>query len=333
MSLQQIRVALIEPTWLHGDGTGDEAFAELASAHPNIRFQRAPYDGSVSRRPGDAVLAALTDADAALCLDFPADCIATALRLRWVQSVSAGIERLPLARFHDAGIVVTSAAGAAAPEIAEFVFARILEERKRLEDLAASARVHQWQPSYGSALSGSTIGLIGFGAINQRVAHLASAFDMRILVARRSAADSPLGVSRTFPLDELSQMLSHCEVLVAALPETDETVGLLSHKELAALPSGALLINVGRGSVLDEAALLDAVRAGRLRAALDVLTTEPPADDDPLWGTPGIRISAHCSSVPTATIHRVIRLFSENLHRLKRAEPLHNQQYPSLSGP
>lgn len=326
MSPRQVRVALIEPTWLHGDGTGAEVFAVLESEHPSIQFRRAPYDGAVSPQPGDEVLAALADADAALCLDFPADCIASAPRLRWVQSVSAGIERLPLARFSNAGIAVTNAAGAAAPEIAEFVFARVLEDRKRLGDLAASARARRWQPTYGSALSGSTIGLIGFGAINQRVAQLASAFGMRILVARRSAADRSPGVARTYPLDELSHMLRHCEVLVAAVPETDRTVGLLGREELAALPSGALLINVGRGSVLDEAALLDAVHAGRLRAALDVLATEPPADGDPLWDAPGVRISAHCSSVPTATIHRVTRLFSENLRRLERAEPLRNQQ-------
>lgn len=323
--------ALLYPGRLHADGAEGPALERLRARHPGVEFHRAPYDAEAALAAGSApsgltaeVVAALGRAEAVLCLDLPAPVLELAPRLRWVQSAATGVERLPLAALRAAGVVVSNAAGTAAPEIAEFVLARILEDRKRLPELAALAAERAWRPVYGAGLSGVPLGLVGFGAINRRVARLAAAFGMEVHVCRRRGGPPPEGVRRVHPLPELNTMLARCEIVVAALPETPETIGLLGREALAALPRGALLLNVGRGSAVDEPALLDALARGSLRAVLDVAAREPLPPGDPLWDAPGVRISAHCSSVPSAGVERVLELFGDGLSRWEAGEaPTH----------
>lgn len=328
------RVAVLYPGRLHADGVGDRSLERLQQRHPRVEFIRTTYDvrsaqtvGGVATEPDELLHGALAQADAVLCLDLPDHVLELAPRLRWVQSVATGIDTLPLRALRGAGVRLTNAAGTAAPEIAEFVLARILEHRKRLPELAALAANRDWVPLYGGPLTQLTLGLVGFGAINQQVAHLAGAFGMEVHVCRRNISELPVGVRQVYGADDLHVLLGRSDIVVSAVPEVPDTTALFDHAAFSAMREGTFFINVGRGSAVDESALMTAVQSGQLSgAALDVVGTEPLAADDTLWSVPGIRISAHCSSAPGVTIERVVDLFSENLRRLDAGMSLLNQK-------
>ncbi|WGX95535.1 NAD(P)-dependent oxidoreductase [Nocardioides sp. L-11A] len=266
------------------------------------------------------------DVRALSCLTLPAVDLRRLSGLRYVQAVSTGVEHLPVAELAAAGVRVCNAAGTAAGEIAEFVLARILADAKRLAQARDAQAERTWRPVYGEGLRGAELLLVGFGAINRAVADLAGAFGMTVRVARRTPAADPLpGVADQRGLGELAGLLAGARYVVCALPDVPGTTHLLDAAMIDALPDGALLVNVGRGSVLDESALAEACASGRIRAALDVATVEPLPPSSPLWSTPGIAISAHCASVPARALARAGDLFATNLCRLRDGVPLINQ--------
>lgn len=274
----------------------------------------------------DDELAALARIDVALAIDIPPAITSIAPDLRWVQSVGSGTAHLQAAGLEAAGVTLTSNGGANSIGIAEFVFGRLLESAKNFPAIAAAQAEHRWEALYGNQVSGQTIGLIGFGAINQAVAARASAFGMRVLAVRRSPdADSGPHVDRVFAQSDLHEMLDECDAVVAAVPETPETVGMMDADAFAAMRRGAFFANVGRGTLLDEAALIAALESGQVgAAALDVTHVEPLPVDDPLWGAPNLRISGHCSTAPAALLPNLYRVFRENLGRFVRDEALEN---------
>ena len=320
----------------------DEEVRRLAELDPRVRVLVEPYvdpDELRTRRsaPGyrrspedttelsDSQRRVLAQLDAAIVLDLPFDTPQLAPRLRWVQSVGTGIGQLRSAGLAEAGIALTNAAGTSAPEIAEFVLARILEHHKRLPELAAAQAEVRWRPVYGRGLSDMTIGLAGLGAINGEVARLARAFGMRVLATRRDPGTSHPHVDEVVGSDRLVEMVRRCDVVVSALPETPETDAAFDARAFAAMADHALFVNVGRGSAVVDRDLLDALDEGRLAAAaLDVFAEEPLPPEHPYWTHPKVRVSAHCSSVPATSIARVHELFRDNLRRLLAGEALRN---------
>lgn len=325
------------------DWIGEQGLAGLEvlrSVDPLVEVLVEPYleseDLRTARsRPGAPDLRdqapALTEAqrdvlarsEVLLALDLPYDVAELAPRLRWVQGVGAGTGQLHTAGLAEAHITLTSNAGANSVGIAEFVMARILEWAKHLRAIDTSQSRRAWEPHYGLQLSGATIGLIGLGAINTEVARRARAFGMSVIASRRDVSAGAEDVDRLVPPGRLEELLGAADVVVAAVPETVETRGLLDEAALAAMRPGAFLVNVGRGSVLDEAALVQALEEGRLGgAALDVVAHEPLPPDHPLWTTPGVAVSAHCASVPSALFTNLFRSFAANLRRYLDDEPL-----------
>jgi len=336
-------VGVLYPPRYHADAASfTEELDRLAAVDPRVRVVVGEYEDSSERRTrrsspafvrGETDRDTLTaeqaacfaEIDVALTLDLPFDVATVAPRLRWVQAVGAGIGQLWSAGLAEHGIRLTNASGTSSPEIAEFVLARILEHWKHLPALGALQREHRWSPRYGRRLAGCTVGLVGLGPINREVARLCDALGMRVLASRRSHGTVP-GVDRVFPTAQLHEMLAGCDALVAALPETTETIGLLDAAAFAALPAGAFFCNVGRGSAVVDAALVAALDSGHLGgAALDVFNDEPLPPEDPYWDAPGSRVSAHCASVPTESIRRVHELFRENVRRHLAGEPLRNE--------
>jgi len=276
----------------------------------------------------DAQRDVLARVEVALAIDLPFDVASLAPHLRWVQAVGVGTGQLQSAGLAEGGIRLTSAAGTSGVSIGEFVMARLLEEAKGLRAIDAAQRAHRWEPLYGAQLAGTTLGLIGLGAINEAVAVRARAFDMRVLATRRTAtagATDP-AVDELYPPDQLHKMLGQCDAVVAAVPETPETVGLMDAAAFAATKRGAFFVNVGRGSLVDETALVDALTSGQLRgAALDVASVEPLPADRPLWDAPNLFLSPHCSASPQALFVNLHRLFRDNLARYLAGEPLRNE--------
>jgi phosphoglycerate dehydrogenase-like enzyme len=279
--------------------------------------------------PPPEISAAMRDAfaqlDIAVAIDLPDDLAELAPRLEWVQAVGAGVNHLErtVAR---SGARLTSNGGSNAIGIAEFVFGRVLEHWKDFAVLADSQQAHRWYPHFGRQLSGCTLGLLGFGAINQAVARRAAAFGMRTVVMRRNPSLATEGVDEVVGEDGLAGLLGASDVVVAALPETARTTGMMGREQFAAMKPGAFFCNVGRGSLVDELALRDALVSGHLGgAAIDVAVAEPLPSDDPLWDAPNLRISAHCSTVPAAMFPTLHRTFLDNLRRYLAGEPLLNE--------
>jgi len=334
---------LIPPEWLGKEF--ERAIESLEALDPRVRVIAESYvethdlrsargqSGADDRRDDAPVLtraqrAAFVQVEVVLALDLPFDIAEVAPKLRWVQAAGAGTAQLQSAGLGPAGIRLTSAAGANAVGIAEFALARVLQHWKRFRDFDAAQTRHQWEPLYGRQLAGSTLGLIGLGEINSAVASRAQAFGVRVLATRRSAqpgATAP-NVDELFTPSDLVSMLGRCDAVIAAVPETPETLGIMNRETFAAMPRGAFFCNVGRGSFVEEDALVDALRAGHLGgAALDVTREEPLPSDHALWDAPNLFLSPHSAASPTAMFANLIRLFCNNLARYLADEPLHHE--------
>jgi phosphoglycerate dehydrogenase-like enzyme len=272
--------------------------------------------------------AALARLDVALAIDLPFDVGQVAPKLRWVQAVGAGTGQLQSAGLAAAGVRLTTAAGASAVAIAEFALARVLEEWKRFRELEGLQARRHWEPLFGRQLDGCTLGLLGLGAINSAVASRAAALGLRVVATRRSATPGSTApyIDQLYPPGELRAMLPRCDAVIAAVPETPETTGLMDEAAFAAMKPGSFFCNVGRGSLVDEAALIAALQRGHLRAAaLDVASVEPLPADHPLWSAPNLVLSPHSASAPTALFVNLHRLFRDNLARFLAGQPLQNE--------
>ncbi len=278
--------------------------------------------------PNDALQAAWREAEALLTMDLPLERLDEMPRLAWVQSYSAGLEQFSLGTLAERGIALTNAAGAGAPAIAEFVFGRLVEVFRNLRGIEAMQRARDFHRPGGRTLSGRTLGIVGLGAIGGEVARLGRAFGMRTLANKRSAQlgdVSPL-VDRLLGPDGLSEILSESDVVVLCAPATAETTNLIDAEALSRMKQGAVLVNVARGGLVDEGALLRALQCEHLSAAiLDVTRTEPLPKSDPLWDAPNLYLSPHSSIPPDAYDARLLDLFAENVRRYVLGEALVNQ--------
>lgn len=253
-----------------------------------------------------------------------------ATNARWLQASSAGIgqlvERRGLAR---TGITFTTASGVHARPLAEFVMMVMLEHVKRAALAREQQRERLWQRFSTGELSGKTLGIVGFGRIGKEVARLARAFDMRIIASKRTTAGhepADLGVDALFDGSGLHQLLAESDYVCLITPHTPETEGLMDEAAFAAVKPGAVLINIARGVVVDEPALLNALDSGRLaHAALDVAAVEPLPADSPLWDHPEITIYPHSASTGEYENERLVELFCDNLRRYLAGEPLRNE--------
>ena len=239
--------------------------------------------------------------------------------IRWVHVLAAGVDRFPLQALGDR--VLTCSRGASAPAIAEFVLASMLAFEKQLPETWVTEPPEHWNIAALGTLAGKTLGLVGVGAIGSEVARRALAFDMRVVALRRRAAPVPIdGVGRVASLSELMAQSDH---VVVAAPATPETKHLLGREAFAAARPGCHLVNVARGTLVDQEALRDALDDGRVAwASLDVVDPEPLPAGHWLYSHPSVRVSPHVSWSAPGTIDRTIRLFAQNLARYRAGEPL-----------
>ena len=244
--------------------------------------------------------------------------LALSPNLRWVQTTSAGVgplvARLGLA---DSDLVVTTASGVHATPLAEFVFAALLHHVKQFGLLAEDQRARRWVRFHGTDLRGKTMAIVGPGRIGREIARLAHAFGMRVWATGRSHDPNraaALGVDRLFPRDELAAMLAEADCVVVCAPHTPETENLVDRAAIAALKPGVVFVNIGRGALVDEDALVEALREGRIGlAALDVFRQEPPAADSPFWDLPNVIVCPHSASTSDAENRLITDLFVRNL--------------------
>ncbi|MDR5709673.1 MAG: D-2-hydroxyacid dehydrogenase, partial [Armatimonadota bacterium] len=261
--------------------------------------------------------------------DLPEGTLERAERLRWVHSTAAGVENL-LPKLAGRDVLLTNSRGIHAIPMAEHVLGCLLVFARNLH-LAFRHQVHRrWQPEPGGELWGATVGILGLGAIGQEVARRCRAFGARVVGLRRTAAPVP-EVEEVYGPEGLEAVLRRSDYVVLTLPLTPQTRGLIGAQELGWMKPGAVLVNVGRGALLDERALVEALRSGRLRgAALDVFETEPLSPEHPLWDLPNVLITPHVSGNSPRYMDRAIPLFCDNLRRYLRGEGLRNVVDPEL---
>lgn len=257
------------------------------------------------------------------------DALLAAPSLRWVQVHSAGADRPVFGRLRERGVAVTTASGANADVVAQSAVAGLLALARRFPQLMAAQREHRWASLMGSALprdlAGQQVTIVGWGAIGQQVARVLAVLGLRIAVVRSStqavAADIP-----TFTFEQLAEILPATDWLLLACPLSERTRGLVDANALARLPAGAHLLNVARGEIVDEPALIECLRAGRLAGAyLDVFAHEPLAADSPLWDMPHVIATPHSAGFSDGNAARVAAMFFDNLGRWNRGEPLLRQ--------
>ncbi len=274
--------------------------------------------------------AVLRDVEVLFIARIPSDLLQRAPKLRWCQWVGTGIDRL-----HEAGLVgsrvtLTNVTGTNALPIAEhcFLFMLMFAKKETLALAQQKARDYRRDAVRPDFLEGRTLGVLGLGGIGSEVARLGKAFRMRVLGLRRSATrrqENTDGVDVLYPLGELHALLGECDYVVVALPLTEETHHLIGERELKAMKRTAYLLNVGRGPVLDEPALIRMLKEGVIAGAgLDVFDTEPLPRESELWGLPGVLISPHVSGDLIDNRQRATRFFCENLKRYLAGQPLRN---------
>ncbi len=283
--------------------------------------EQARYDAYIDS--ADALFGVPDDSGRAL-----ARTVAANPRLRWVHTLHAGGGQQVKAARLDAEalerIVFTTSAGVHAELLAEFALFGVLAGAKRLPWLEDLRRRSQWGPREPMLpVAGSTVVVVGLGSIGRATAARLTALGCRVVGVHRREVDA--SVERIVPPARLGEAVAAADAVVLALPQTEETIGMLSAEVLAAIKPGATVVNVGRGTTVDEPALIEALQDGRVGlAVLDVTAVEPLPAESPLWTLPNVVLAPHSAAISPEEPRRVAELFAENARRLLDGEPMRN---------
>lgn len=298
----------------------------------DVRLARSSGNGDTVRHLAPELTDEQRDAFArvhvVLTQDLPFDVASVAPNLALVQGMGAGVGQLVSAGLAEAGIRLATAAGVGAVSIAEFAIGRLLAVWKRFPEIAQLQHDRHWEPRYGRELAGSTVAVLGLGAIGSALASRLDALGVEVLATRRSYRPGMTAphVAELFGPDDLHTVLGRADAVIAAVPETPESIGVMDAAAFAAMRPGAFFCNVGRGSFVDEAALIDALERGHLgAAALDVVTHEPLPADDPLWDAPNLALSPHSAASDQRYFPNLYALLRQNIAHHLAGEPLRNE--------
>ncbi len=255
------------------------------------------------------------------------DVWALAPRVRWVHYMWAGLDGVLFPELLESAVPVTNGRGVFSEGLGEFAVAAMLYFAKDFGRMGRSQRAGLWDPFEVDWLSGRTVGIVGYGEIGRSVARRATALGMSVVALRRrpelSQGDSH--IAGIYGPEHLRDMLARTDYLVACAPLTPGTRGMIGSGELDALPQGAVVINVGRGPVIDEGALVRALERNRIRgAALDVFDTEPLPPGHPFFRLENVLLSPHCADRTPDWLDNAMQLFLDNLERFRSGRPLRN---------
>ncbi len=281
----------------------------------------------------DTLRRLLPDAEVAFTPFIDRDVFPSLTRLRWVQSPAVGVGSLMFPELLASDVVVTTARGIRARSIAEHVLGVTIALARRLPVAIRAQAAHRWAQEELEGpevdvrtLHGQRMAIVGLGSIGVEVAKIAAPFGFAITgIRRRAAAPAPPGVDAVWPPERLLDLLAESDVVVLSAPHTPDTRRLIGRRELDAIKRGAFLINVARGKLIDDDAVVEALRDGRLGgAALDVFATEPLPASSPYWELPNVIVTPHTSGALRDYWTPLVALFADNLRRFERGQPLVN---------
>jgi phosphoglycerate dehydrogenase-like enzyme len=314
---------LLPPARYPADHRGDPGFRRDAGAEARWRalLDRAEVLFGV---PGDSA-------------DDLAEVVATLPRLRWVHATSAGAGE----QVREAGlpaealerVTITTSSGVHAVPLAEYAILGLLAIAKELPRFVEDQRARAWPEIRRPLreLDGQTLLLVGLGDIGRETARLGKAFGMRTVGFRRTEGPPPDHVDEVHGPQRLPELAHRADGMVVSLPLTDQTAGLIDRATIERLPASCIFVNIGRGGVVDEPALVDALRERRIAGAvLDVFAAEPLPDSSPLWTLPNVLVTPHAAALSARENERIVELFVDNLRRYLDGRPLRNVVEPGL---
>ncbi len=247
--------------------------------------------------------------------------------VQWVHTRAAGLDNLLFPELIQSPVVLTNGSGVFSPSLGEFALAAILFFAKDLRRMVRSQEAGRWDQFDITNIEGQTAGIVGYGDIGHAVAARVGPMGMRILAVNRNGkAESPDPlVSHLYGSADLLEMIPACDYLVVAAPLTAETHGMIGARAFAAMKPTAVIINIGRGPVIDETAMIQALAAGMIRgAALDVFDQEPLPPGHPFYSLPNVLLSPHCADHTPDWMEQAMRFFLEQFERFRRGQPLKN---------
>ncbi len=272
---------------------------------------------AIEDRLGDAVrvvvpTSAAFAADVVLAYDLSGQQVGRVDGLRWVQALTAGTDHFPTDELAERGVALTDAAGIHAEQVGEQVLGYLLTFERRIHEGIRQGRAGEWDRFQAGELKDDTLAVVGVGAIGTRVAELGDTFGMTVLGVRRDPSVVPDAVDEMHPPDHLDRVLGRADYVVLACPLTPATRGLIGAEQFRAMPESAVLVNVARGAVVDESALVDAVEGAAIRgAALDVFETEPLPAESPLRSLPNVVTTPHTAGTSPFYEERAAERFAE----------------------
>ncbi len=262
------------------------------------------------------------------------DRVLAAKKLRWIQSSAAGLDHCLVPGVIDSDILVSSASGLFAPQVAEQTFALLLGLLRKLPLFFRAEASRDFTRLPTDDLRGKTVGIVGMGGNGRMLARVLAPWDVRILATDHYPVDPPKEVDELWPADRLDDLLAACDIVILALPLNDHTTGLLDADRIARMPRGSYLINVAQGAVVVESALVDALADGHLAGAgLDVTEVEPLADSSLLWDDPRVIITPHVGAQSACRIDDTTNLACINLRRYLAGEQPYNRVDKRLGFP
>jgi phosphoglycerate dehydrogenase-like enzyme len=302
---------------IHVYGLNAEAVRKFESAFPErkIRALNAKAD----------LEASIGDIEVIFVFRPPRGVWSGAKRLRLIQTIGAGVDAVLPAPDLPAGVRIANARGIHGEQMSEHALAMMLAFAKQLPQALANQRMRCWKSFTPGSLAGKTCSILGMGTIGRAVAERAKQFGMRVIGTQREPKPCP-HADEVLPPEKTQRAVRQADYLVVILPKTPQTLNLLDAKILANLQSDAVLINMARGGIVDETAVTNMLRDGRLRgAALDVFAEEPLPESSDLWMIPNLIITPHVAGLVPDYLGRVLKIFMENLRRLEDGKPLRNE--------
>ncbi|MCZ6680217.1 MAG: D-2-hydroxyacid dehydrogenase [Candidatus Poribacteria bacterium] len=252
--------------------------------------------------------------------DFP-----KAKSLQWMQQPFVGVEWARYPAFRDSDVRLVNSRVLYGPQIAEHAFALLLSMTRGILTQRDFMKDKHWKWTSCVEVAGMTMGLLGLGGIGRAIATRAKAFELNVIAVDKEPVEKPDTVDELGQMDWLPEFLSKSDILMVCCPITPETHKLLSHEQFNLMPDGSYLVNVSRGKVVDEDALIAALDSGKLAGAgLDVTYTEPCPPESPLWTKPNVILASHTAGASQHIAKRAMALFIENLHHHVKGEPLVN---------
>ena len=315
----------------------------MAKANPvlvlagKVEAQFSMLNGVPHTICGDVIACARAVADATVILQWSGTrewlraALAASRKVRWVHSRSAGLDNLWFPELVESDVVLTNGRGVFSASLGEFVLGAILYFAKDFRRMVRSQVSGVWDPFDLEEVAEQTVGIVGYGDIGRAVASRVRALGMRVLATKRHVPEAGMRASQDDLVEEFyrpearREMLARSDYVVATTPLTEQTRHMISDAEFAAMKASAVVINVGRGPVIDEAALLRALRSGRIKgAALDVFEEEPLPKGHALYAMENVLLSPHCADHTADWLEQAMRFFLEQYGRFEKGEALKN---------